>query len=208
MNESEINKLINSMTKKFKNGGFIECLRHGNKIADCKCGDKIKAQNGTDLSRRDVINALRDSGFSRSQARRAYQNQKYALTKNGFSGDEMRQAARRNIMNSAPVRDSQMRKDLLNLDFTVEDSPMKIEDNLFTNLDTNLPKVSRIHTGAFAGPTIKNSINMPGNTLDTPVSGIAPVQRSTTRPDTLTFSGQNFDSAFANARKMGLSEFG
>jgi hypothetical protein len=38
MNESEINKLINSMTKKFKNGGFIDCLRNGDSISKCKCG--------------------------------------------------------------------------------------------------------------------------------------------------------------------------
>ena len=48
MNESEINKLINSMTKKFKNGGFIDCLRNGGSVSKCKCGcDKIaKAGNG------------------------------------------------------------------------------------------------------------------------------------------------------------------
>lgn len=47
MNESEINKLINSMTKKFKNGGFIDCLRNGGSIKDCGCGSKInKDQNG------------------------------------------------------------------------------------------------------------------------------------------------------------------
>lgn len=47
MNESEINKLINSMTKKFKNGGFIDCLRGGGSVKDCGCGSKIeKAQQG------------------------------------------------------------------------------------------------------------------------------------------------------------------
>jgi hypothetical protein len=42
MNESEINKLINSMTKKFQNGGMIDCLRAGGKTyAECKkCGGK------------------------------------------------------------------------------------------------------------------------------------------------------------------------
>lgn len=42
MNESEINKLINSMTKKFNNGGMIDCLRSGGKTyAECKkCGGK------------------------------------------------------------------------------------------------------------------------------------------------------------------------
>lgn len=63
-----------------------------------------KAQDGTTLTRRDAINALRNKGFSRSQARLAYQNQKNALRNNGFFGDEMRQAARRNIVESAHPR--------------------------------------------------------------------------------------------------------
>jgi hypothetical protein len=41
MNESEINKLIKSMAKKFNNGGFIDCLRNGGTIPTCKCGKKI-----------------------------------------------------------------------------------------------------------------------------------------------------------------------
>ena len=51
MNESEINKLINSMTKKFKNGGFIDCLRNGGSVEKCKCGcDKIaKAEDDNAL---------------------------------------------------------------------------------------------------------------------------------------------------------------
>ena len=52
MNESEINKLINSMTKKFKNGGFIDCLRAGGTVPQCKkCGGKapIKADGGDKL---------------------------------------------------------------------------------------------------------------------------------------------------------------
>lgn len=61
-------------------------------------GSIEKAQDGTTLTRRDAINTLRNKGFSRSQARLAYQNQKNALRNNGFSGDEMRQAARRNIV--------------------------------------------------------------------------------------------------------------
>lgn len=47
MNESEINKLIKDMVKKFKNGGFIDCLRGGGSVKDCGCGSKIeKAQQG------------------------------------------------------------------------------------------------------------------------------------------------------------------
>jgi hypothetical protein len=56
MNESEINKLINSMTKKFKNGGFIDCLRAGGKTyAECKkCGGKtLKAEGGNKVRRTD-----------------------------------------------------------------------------------------------------------------------------------------------------------
>lgn len=46
MNESEINKLINSMTKKFKNGGMIDCLRSGGNFSECKkCGGKTPVQN-------------------------------------------------------------------------------------------------------------------------------------------------------------------
>ena len=46
MNESEINKLINSMTNKFAKGGLIDCLRAGNKIADCGCGKKVGVEKG------------------------------------------------------------------------------------------------------------------------------------------------------------------
>ena len=52
MNESEINKLIEDMVKKFNNGGFIDCLRKGGTIPTCKCGKKIspeKAFSGTKL---------------------------------------------------------------------------------------------------------------------------------------------------------------
>lgn len=47
MNESEINKLIEDMVKKFNNGGMIDCLRKGGSVKDCGCGSKIeKAQDG------------------------------------------------------------------------------------------------------------------------------------------------------------------
>lgn len=126
MNEQEINKIVDKMTKKFKNGGFIDCLRSGGKTyTECKkCGGNLirkgvtadwkrsnavidslgvkagvkKAQDGAALTRRDVINTLRNKGFSRSQAKREYQTQKNALRNNGFSGDEMRQIVRRNIV--------------------------------------------------------------------------------------------------------------
>ena len=48
MNEQEINKIVDKMTKKFKNGGLIDCLRNGGSIKDCGCGAKmVKAQDGT-----------------------------------------------------------------------------------------------------------------------------------------------------------------
>lgn len=50
MNESEINKLIKSMTKKFENGGFIDCLRAGGTVSKCKCGcDKITKHQQTSV---------------------------------------------------------------------------------------------------------------------------------------------------------------
>lgn len=57
MNESEINKLVNSMTKKsqmgeppyknkFENGGIMKCLQGGKTYAECKkCGGKTPVQN-------------------------------------------------------------------------------------------------------------------------------------------------------------------
>lgn len=305
MNESEINKLINSMTKKFKNGGFIECLRNGNKIADCKCGDKIGvkkalkgsvmdenpqlpkyakiiegggrynnprriyyAHNRADLSRmphnpkdgdifseelsvdptvywsneigkaaqpfgmnypvrpttysnpyyleyvqhdnsglnvqsadhidadkakaetsnkirtirnqqnggvvkaesgismRQVRQAIRDNGL---QGHNAYANMKLGLRKQGLRGRELRQAARRNIVESAYPR-------------AVEEAP------IIEALPTN------------------SQLNMMPNKLVARDPGIAPITRSG-RPDVITFSGQSFGEAFNNARKMGLSEF-
>ena len=47
MNESEINKLINSMTKKFAKGGLIDCLRAGGSFQKCKCGDKVTKHQQT-----------------------------------------------------------------------------------------------------------------------------------------------------------------
>ena len=115
MNESEINKLINSMTKKFKNGGFIDCLRNGGSVSKCKCGcDKIaKVQDGRVLgseqykhaTRKDAIDAaMNQMGFSKQQARLAYRDQKNALRNAGFRGNEMRQHARYNIIDTAYPR--------------------------------------------------------------------------------------------------------
>lgn len=42
MNEQEINKIVDKMTKKFKNGGLIDCLRNGGEFSKCmKCGGNM-----------------------------------------------------------------------------------------------------------------------------------------------------------------------
>lgn len=49
MDKSELNKIVNQMTKKFQNGGLIDCLQKGGKYSECKkCGGKVieKVQNG------------------------------------------------------------------------------------------------------------------------------------------------------------------
>lgn len=90
MNESEINKLINSMTKKFKNGGFIECLRNGNKIADCKCGDKIaKAQPGSKLLNNTNAYIGTYPEFDASDSTWIQKDGRYI--KNAFSGNDLYQ---------------------------------------------------------------------------------------------------------------------
>ena len=67
MNESEINKLINSMTKKFQiggslpkakfeNGGMIDCLRDGGSFQKCKCGDKVaKGAGGVRITQQQDV---------------------------------------------------------------------------------------------------------------------------------------------------------
>ena len=56
MTESNINKLINSMTKKFKNGGMIDCLRSGGKTyAECKkCGGNLVRKGATGFNTDEV----------------------------------------------------------------------------------------------------------------------------------------------------------
>ena len=57
MNESEINKLINSMTKKFKNGGMIDCLRKGGKTySECKkCGGNLVRKGAAGYGTDEVV---------------------------------------------------------------------------------------------------------------------------------------------------------
>ena len=66
MNESEIKNVVDKMTKKFQNGGLIDCLRAGGSIKECKkCGGKtpvVKNQNPADkLRTRGTVPAYRES---------------------------------------------------------------------------------------------------------------------------------------------------
>lgn len=46
MEESEIKKIVNDMTKKFKNGGMIDCLRAGGAYGECKkCAQQKVVKN-------------------------------------------------------------------------------------------------------------------------------------------------------------------
>lgn len=68
----------------FRNGGKFDYLK--------------KLQPGGSISRRQMYEEAEKKGMTRAQARLAYQNQLRALRSQGFSGAEMRQAARRNIL--------------------------------------------------------------------------------------------------------------
>lgn len=56
MNEQEINKIVDKMTKKFKNGGFIDCLRNGGSVKDCGCGAKMvrKGAGGMETDEEEI----------------------------------------------------------------------------------------------------------------------------------------------------------
>lgn len=149
MKESEINKLIKDMVKKFNNGGFIDCLRNGGTVSKCKCGKRIgMQQDGGRITRKDALETAMDQmGYSRSQARRAYQNQKNALRNQGFRGAEMRQAARANMMNSqtpgaTPMPPLPTLYD--NIDIEIADDPILNNDEFFTSLDSSIPTVQKI----------------------------------------------------------------
>lgn len=148
MNESEINKLIKDMVKKFSNGGFIDCLRNGGTVSKCKCGKRIDMQqDGGRITRKGALETAMDQmGYSRSQARLAYQNQKNALRNQGLRGAEMRQAARANMMNSQTPGNTPPPLPTLydNVDIEIEDAPIVINDNPFTSLDSSIPTVQKI----------------------------------------------------------------
>lgn len=87
-------------------------------------------------TRRDTIKAAMDEmGFSRAQARLAYKNQKNALRNAGFSGKEMLQNARYNIIDTAYPRaqasesqPSVSQPPVLDTNFEIEDVPIEVND--------------------------------------------------------------------------------
>lgn len=87
-------------------------------------------------TRRDTIKAAMDEmGFSRAQARLAYKNQKNALRNAGFSGKEMLQNARYNIIDTAyPItqasesQPSVSQPPVLDTNFEIEDVPIEVND--------------------------------------------------------------------------------
>lgn len=184
-----IKEFESSMTGMFKKGGklnYLICLKKGGSIKDCGCGDKInKKQPGGSITRKAAMDAATDKmGMNKSQARLAYQNQKNALRNAGYSGSELRQAARRNMIKSAyqnnisninigltpynseitPVSKVSKLQTVPKLsdNIVVEDTPIEVNDDLFQNLDSSVP-----------------TIGLRGD----------------------------FNSAFAQARKRGLSSF-
>ena len=177
-----IKEFESSMTGMFKKGGklgYLLCLEKGGNIQDCGCGKKIdkKQPGGRVLDSEQYPHASRKDAID-------------AARQLGFEGSDARKA----------YRDS--KKIARQLGFRGNNLRQVARYNL---IDTAYPRateeISRIEPLS-AGP----QINMPSNTLVANNAGFAPIKRSG-RPDVVTFSNQSFDSAFANARKMGLSEF-
>lgn len=66
MNEQEINKIVDKMTKKFKNGGMIDCLRNGDSVKDCGCGAKMvkKGAVGMETEGNDKKRRVDQNGYA------------------------------------------------------------------------------------------------------------------------------------------------
>lgn len=186
MNESEINKLINSMTKKFKNGGTIDCLRAGNKLSECrKCGGKVsvaKAQNGTEISRRDALNMLRTTGSTNRESRQEYRTAKRTARQSGLSGDEMRQTARQAMMNRGVNRILPALDDPI-----INDEPIVID---------NTP----IDVGNIATPSIQKMDNFGGSFS----SAFGAARRSGLNE--FTWNGKRYNTQLAPESTSSVSE--
>ena len=190
MNESEINKLINSMTKKFKNGGMIDCLRKGGKTyAECKrCGGRmpIKAQMGGIVEDEGPVAGIipRSSMYDAAgefmpEADRRFVRQAYRAAKRqgreaGNTGTYLRQDARdrviekfRNYADNSPVNRYASTPQLPILDeVVIEDTPLLVNDRPFTTINASVPTIQKIDK-----------------------------------------FGGSFNDAFASARRSGLNEF-
>lgn len=110
------------------------------------------------VSRGEAIKAAMDGGLTRSQARLAYRNQKNAMSSNGFTGNEMKQHARWNIIDSVyprakeePQVVSQQTPQIpvLDTNIEIEDIPIEINDT-FIPLDKsiNVQKIDKF-SGSF-----------------------------------------------------------
>lgn len=97
-------------------------------------------------TRRDALRAAMDEmGFSRAQARLAYKNQKNALRNSGFSGKEMLQSARYNMIDTAYPRAQASTPQLpvIDTNFEIEDTPIEINDT-FTPIENPSLNVQKI----------------------------------------------------------------
>lgn len=105
------------------------------------------------VSRKEAIDAAMDWGMNKSQARQAYLNQKNALRNNGFSGKEMKQHARWNIIDSVyprakeePLIVSQQTPQIPALDtnIEIEDIPIEINDTFIpVENSVNVQKIDK-----------------------------------------------------------------
>lgn len=197
MNESEINKLINSMTNKFKNGGMIDCLRKGGKTySECKkCGGRmpLKAQDGIELDEGPVAGRIpRSSMFDaarefmpdvdRKFVRQAYRAAKRQGRAAGNTGTYLRQDAR---------------------DRVIEKFRNYADNSSVNTIETPMNTVERV------APLQRMTTVTGGLTSSDP--GII---RKTIAPDAewtngqATFRNMSFEEAFNRARQMGINNFG
>lgn len=97
-------------------------------------------------SRKEAIDAATDQlGFTRAQARTAYRNQKNALRNQGYSGNEMRQAARYNLIDQAYPRAKGPELPVLDENIEIDDTPVEINDS-FVPLENEPINVKKIDT--------------------------------------------------------------
>ena len=136
-------------------------------------------------SRRDALRAAMDEmGFSRAQARLAYKKQKNALRNAGFSGKEMLQSARYNMIDTAYPRAKASAPQLpvIDTNFEIEDTPVEINDT-FTPIENPSLNVQKIDK--FGG-----SFN----------SAFAAARRSGLDEFTWNGTGKRYSTALGNAQ--------